>query len=116
MGELERTADRVVVIDRGRLVADLTTAELSARADRPVLVRTDRPAELAAALAAAGGRVEPGPAPGELAVRALDAAAVGTVAAGAGVAVHGLEAPPVSLEDAYLALTGSSASGAGAVR
>ena len=58
MSELQDTADHLVVVGRGRVVADTSVADLLAAAsgDR-VMLRTVRPAEAAAALARAGGSV-----------------------------------------------------------
>jgi ABC-2 type transport system ATP-binding protein len=72
-----------------------------------VLVRSPRAAELAALIKARGGTVTPQD-DGALAVAGLDAAAVGDLAAGHGIALHALIPRQSSLEDAYLALTGES--------
>jgi ABC-2 type transport system ATP-binding protein len=85
-----------------------------------VLVRSPRAAELAALIAARGGTVTPEDGStgddGALAVTGLDAAAVGDLAAGHGVALHALIPRHSSLEDAYLALTGESTDYRGAPR
>jgi ABC-2 type transport system ATP-binding protein len=60
MSEMALTADRLVVIGRGRLVADVTTAELTASRRPSVRVRTPDPQRLAAALPP--GSVTPDPA------------------------------------------------------
>ena len=60
MSEMAQTADRLIVIGRGRLIADTTTAQLiesSARKD--VLVRSPRAAELADLIKARGATVKP---------------------------------------------------------
>jgi ABC-2 type transport system ATP-binding protein len=120
MSEMAQTADRLIVIGRGRLLADTSTAALtSTRND--VLVRSPRAAELAALIAARGGTVTP---PddgttqddGALAVTGLDAAAIGDLAASAGITLHALIPRQSSLEDAYLALTGESTDYRGASR
>jgi ABC-2 type transport system ATP-binding protein len=104
MSEMQDTADHLVVLGRGRLLADLPMAELLG-ADAVVRVRTPEPAALAGALARAGAQVSPAP-DGALQVRGLDLPQVGDVAFAAGVRVHELSRAATSLEDAYYALTG----------
>jgi ABC-2 type transport system ATP-binding protein len=109
MSEMAQTADRLIVIGRGRLIADTTTARLiesSARND--VLVRSPRAAELAALMQARGATVKTQD-DGALAVTGLDAPAIGDLAAGHGIAVHALIPRSASLEDVYLDLTDHSA-------
>jgi ABC-2 type transport system ATP-binding protein len=103
MSEMAQTADHLVVIGRGRLLADVPTAELTS-ARRDVLLRSPRAAELAGLITAEGGVVTPQD-DGALVVTGLDAAAIGDLAAGHGIAVHALVPRQASLEDAYLELT-----------
>ena len=108
MSEMAQTADHLIVIGRGRLLADTPTVQLiesSARHD--VLVRSPRAGELAALLTARGATVATGD-DGSLAVTGLDAPAIGDLAAEHGLAVHALIPRSASLEDAYLDLTGES--------
>ncbi|MGD0243279.1 MAG: ATP-binding cassette domain-containing protein [Streptosporangiaceae bacterium] len=108
MSEMAQTADHLVIIGRGRLLADTSTQELidsSARHD--VLLRAPRSAELAPLIAARGGTVTPQP-DGALAVTGLDAAATGELAAAHGIALHALIPRQASLEDVYLDITGES--------
>ena len=104
MSEMEDTADHLVVLGRGRLLADVPMADLLG-AHAVVRVRTPHPAQLAGALQRVGAGVErePGDA---LPVSGLDPAAVGDVAFAAGVRVHELTRLTASLEEAYLELTG----------
>ncbi|MCP2167196.1 ABC transporter ATP-binding protein [Goodfellowiella coeruleoviolacea] len=104
MSEMELTADRLVIIGRGRLIADTTVSELTDRYRQGVLVRSPRATELAAVLTAHGGQVTP-EAPGEVSVTGLDAARIGDLAAASGIAVHGITTRTASLEEAYLRLT-----------
>jgi ABC-2 type transport system ATP-binding protein len=104
MSEMEDTADHLVVVGRGRLLADLPMHELLG-AHAVVRVRTPQAPLLAAALRRAGAGVE-FEADGALRVDGLDAAAVGDVAYAAGVRVHELTRVTASLEAAYLSLTG----------
>jgi ABC-2 type transport system ATP-binding protein len=108
MSEMAQTADRLIVIGRGRLIADTTTAELIESSTRKdVLVRSPRAAELAALMQARGATVKTQD-DGALAVTGLDASAIGDLAAGHGIAVHALIPRSASLEDVYLDLTDQS--------
>ena len=108
MSEMALTADHLIVIGRGRLLADTPTDSLtksSARAD--VLVRSPRARELAALLTARGAAVTVED-DGGLAVTGLDAPAIADRAAQHGIAVHELMPRHPSLEQAYLDLTATS--------
>jgi ABC-2 type transport system ATP-binding protein len=107
MSEMAQTADHLLIIGRGRLLADTSTAEFVSGARHDVLVRSPRAAELAGLLTA-GGAVVKTEDDGGLAVTGLDQAAVGDLAASRGIAVHELMARHASLEEAYLAITGAS--------
>jgi ABC-2 type transport system ATP-binding protein len=108
MSEIAQTADRLVVIGRGRLLADTTTARLIESSTRKdVLVRSPRAGELAELMTARGATVAKEE-DGGLAVTALDAPAIGDLAAEHGIAVHALIPRTASLEDVYLDLTGES--------
>jgi ABC-2 type transport system ATP-binding protein len=108
MSEMAQMADRLIVIGRGRLIADTTTAQLVESSTRKdVLVRSPRAAELAGLITARGATVNRED-DGGLAVTGLDAPAIGDLAAGHGIAVHALIPRTASLEDAYLDLTGES--------
>ena len=108
MSEMALTADHLIIIGRGRLLADLPTAEFieaSARGD--VLVRSPRPDDLARLLTAHGADIAP-EGDGGLAVRGLDAPAIAGLAAGQGLPVHELTPRHASLEQAYLDITEDS--------
>ena len=105
MSEMEDTADHLVVLGRGRLLADVPMDELLG-AHSAVRVRTPQGPVLAAALRQAGGRVEL-ELDGALRVEGLDLVAVGDVAFIADVRLHELSRVTASLEAAYLALTGN---------
>jgi ABC-2 type transport system ATP-binding protein len=107
MSEMALTADHLIIIGRGRLLADTPTERLtesSARTD--VFVRSPRASELAALLAANGAGVTAED--GGLAVASLDPPAIADLAAEHGIAVHELMPRQPSLEQAYLDLTGAS--------
>jgi ABC-2 type transport system ATP-binding protein len=116
MSEMAQTADHLVIIGRGRLIADVPTQELiESSARRDVLVRSPRAAELAELIAQRGGTVTRQD-DGALVVTGLDAAAIGDLAAGDGIAVHALVPRQASLEDAYLDLTRESTDYRGRLR
>ncbi len=108
MSEMAITARRLVIIARGRLVADTTVEDLAAQHAQGVVVQSARDAELAAALATAGGRTAPQPG-GGLLVTDLEAAAVGVIAAERGIPLIELRSRHASLEEAYLGLTADGA-------
>jgi ABC-2 type transport system ATP-binding protein len=101
LAEVAQTVDDVVVIHRGRLVDEGPVARLTAGGH--VVVRSPRPAELLAALEAAGLGVSANG--DELVVDADDPARVGDIAFAAGVPLHELTTRATSLEEAFLALT-----------
>ncbi|RCG28536.1 ATP-binding cassette domain-containing protein [Sphaerisporangium album] len=104
MSEMELTADRLIVIGRGRLIADTSVRELAERYGRGVLVRSPRAAELAAVLTGAGAEVTGDPG-GGLSVSGMEVARIGDLAVRHGMAVHEVTPRGASLEEAYLALT-----------
>lgn len=108
MSEMAQTADHVIVMGRGRVLADAPLPELVRSWTRnTVRVRTPRPADLAAAVG--GPDVEiVSSAPDLLDIVGLPAARIGDLAADRGIALHELTPTTGSLEDAYLALTGDS--------
>jgi ABC-2 type transport system ATP-binding protein len=105
MSEMAQTAEHLVVVGRGRLIADVSTTEFIADAGgESVRVRSPRSGELAALLAGAGVTVTSDE-QSVLDVRGLDPAAIGERAAGAGIALHELTVVRPSLEDAFMTLT-----------
>ena len=105
--EMEETADHVVVIGRGRLVADTGMAELTARAGGHVIVRSPDAAALAELLRGAGADVEPA-GDGALTVTHMPAPRIGDLAADRGVRLHELAPQRASLEQAFMELTRDS--------
>jgi ABC-2 type transport system ATP-binding protein len=109
MSEMAQTADHLIIIGRGRLLADTSTAEFVSGTRQDVLVRSPRAGELADLLTASGAVVRPEDDDGGgLAVTGMDAGAVGDLAVMHGIAVHQLVTRHASLEEAYLDLTGTS--------
>jgi ABC-2 type transport system ATP-binding protein len=109
MAEMEETADHVLVIGNGRLVADTTLAELTRRhGGGTVRVVSPRPDRLTSVLVRHGGQVRSAP-DGALEVSGLTAAAVGDAAAAAGIPLHELTPLRGSLEEAFLELVEAAA-------
>lgn len=109
ISEVALTADRVVVIGQGKLIAETSVAELSERtAGRRVLVRSPDPGSLAGALDAAGARVEHADG-GSLLVEGMTTQAIADLAAAHRIAVHELTPQTASLEETYMELTRASA-------
>src|SRR5271157_2494432 len=91
MSEMQNTADRLIVIGRGQLLADCTMDEFIARASgQTVRVATPQADQLAKAVAEAGGTVIPGSGGDTLTVSGLIAAQVGDIAFEHGVRLHEL--------------------------
>jgi ABC-2 type transport system ATP-binding protein len=108
MSEMALTATRLVVVGRGRLIADTTVEEFTAQAgDRSVTVRTPQPAELRDVLLGPGVSVTT-ETPGLLIVEGLTAEQIGTVAWQAHLPVFELTANEASLEEAFMQLTEDS--------
>jgi ABC-2 type transport system ATP-binding protein len=108
MSEMALTAEHLIVIGRGRLIADCSTEEFIARSSqRAVLVRTPQPDRLTEVVTAAGGAVQPG-GDGALTVTRLDAPRIGELAAGAQIVLHELTPQLASLEEAFMELTADS--------
>jgi ABC-2 type transport system ATP-binding protein len=105
MGELQDTADHLVVVGRGRVIADASVAELIAAAsgDR-VSVRTTAPAQAMAVLSSAGAEVA-ATGPGTLIISGLAAERVVVLLSGGAVPFSEVSAHRASLEEAYMALT-----------
>jgi ABC-2 type transport system ATP-binding protein len=105
MSEMALTADHLIVVGRGRLVADESISSLVARSSRhTVLVRTPQTERLRIVLSEAGGLVRDS-GDGGLEITGLDAAHIGGLALAHGVAVHELTPRRASLEEAYMELT-----------
>ncbi len=107
MSEMAQTADHLIVIGRGSLIADCSTQEFIERSsERSVLVRTPD-ARLSDLITANGGEVKPEP-DGALGVTGLEAPRIGELAAGAGIVLHELTPRLASLEEAFMELTADS--------
>jgi ABC-2 type transport system ATP-binding protein len=108
MSEMENTADHLIVIGKGKLIADCTMAEFIARSSgSSVRVRTPSPDQLVLAIAAEGGRAT-ADTDGTLLVQGMAADKVGDIAFEKGVRLHELTTTRASLEEAYMAVTADS--------
>jgi len=115
MSEMALTADEVVVIGRGRFLAQQPVAELTARSGaRLVRVRSPQLDRLRAALDSRGARTDLRD--GALTVRGMDRDAIGDLAASLPVTLHELAAETASLEEAFMELTEQSIEYQGADR
>ena len=105
ISEMSLTADRLIVIGRGRLIAETSVADFVARGG-PGTVKLVTPdeARFTAALTASGATVAAG-AGGSLTVEGLTAPHIGDVAAREGLRIHELTPLAASLEDAFMELT-----------
>jgi ABC-2 type transport system ATP-binding protein len=107
MSEMENTADHLIVIGRGRLIADCSVAEFIERNSvQAVRVRTPQPDALVAAIRRAGGRV--GTAGEAIVIHGLAADKVGDLAHENGIRLHELAVAQASLEEAYMEQTAAS--------
>jgi ABC-2 type transport system ATP-binding protein len=106
MSEMSLMADQLIVVGRGKLIADTTVQSFIRQASSDtVRVQTPDPKRLSAALAADGVTVVSGKEPEVLEVKGLRAAQIGDIAAAHGIALHELTPEQASLEDAFMRLT-----------
>jgi ABC-2 type transport system ATP-binding protein len=109
MSEMALTADHLVVIGRGRLIADQPVASfVGSSSNQSVRVKTPRPADLRRALEDAGARLDDDGPDGAFTVVGMGAPAIGDIAADLGIALHELAPQSASLEDAFMELTRDS--------
>ncbi len=113
MNEMAVTADHLIVIGKGKLIADCSTQEFIERSsEKSVLVRSPEVARLADLIAAEGGkptaRESADGQAGTLSVTGLDAARIGEIAAAQRIVLHELTPQLASLEEAYMELTADS--------
>jgi ABC-2 type transport system ATP-binding protein len=106
MSEMALTADHLIVIGRGKLIAATSVEDFVARSsDNYVLVRTEQPDRLLPLLDAASSIDRED---GALHVSGLDCRAIGDIAAAHGIAIHELSPQMASLEEAFMELTHDS--------
>jgi ABC-2 type transport system ATP-binding protein len=109
MSEIALTAEHLVIVGRGRLIADTTVDEVvrQASADGAVRVRTPQAGDLRDALAGDGVRLTSTD-EDVVEVRGLPSERIGELAARDGIVLHELTPLRASLEDAYMHLTGDA--------
>ena len=105
MSEMSQTADHLIVLGRGRIIADAPIQQFLDSEEQRVLVRSEQAAELTTALAATGVSIQQVDAE-TLHVTGLEPTVIGRRALAAGVALHELTPQRISLEDQYMKLTG----------
>jgi len=121
MSEMAVTADHLIVIGRGQLIAESSTQEFIQRSsERSVLVRTPQADRLTALIAGAGGAVTPeaAAAPGNgggadtttpgMIVTGLEAPRIGELAASESIVLYELTPRLASLEEAFMEMTADS--------
>ncbi|MGW1224913.1 ATP-binding cassette domain-containing protein [Streptomyces sp. NPDC001478] len=109
MSETALTADHLVIIGRGRLLADTTVTDFVATAGgSAVKVVTPKAAALAELLRAPGIEISGAPGRNEIEVRGTDAAHIGRLAAAHGLPLYELTPRTASLEQAFMDLTHAS--------
>jgi ABC-2 type transport system ATP-binding protein len=105
MSEMALTADHLLVIAQGRIIADAGVEEfINQNAASSVHVRAVQQTDLADALTLHGGAVECSP-DGSLLVTGLDCLAIGGIAHDHDITLFELKASQASLEDAFFELT-----------
>jgi len=108
MSEMENTADHLIVVGKGKLIADCTMKDFIARSSgSAVRVRTPAPDELVMAIAAEGGNATAGT-DGTLTVQGMPVEKVGDIAFEKGIRLHELTTIRASLEEAFMELTADS--------
>jgi ABC-2 type transport system ATP-binding protein len=108
MSEMENTADHLIVIGRGRLIAQSSVAEfIAANSQQSVRVSTPDRSVFTAVVAAAGATIRDD-SDGKLVVLGLSPAQVGDLAYEHGIRLHELAPAHASLEQAFMELTASS--------
>jgi ABC-2 type transport system ATP-binding protein len=106
MSEMALTADQLVIVGRGRLLADVSMAEMTASATPSVRLRTPQPEEVVRLLRNPEVTVQQ-IGPDVLSVTGRSSDEIGRITLDHGVLLQELTPVHASLEDAYLALTGS---------
>jgi ABC-2 type transport system ATP-binding protein len=113
MNEMAVTADHLIVIGKGKLIADSPTQEFIERSsERSVLVRSPQVDRLGELITAEGGVVKQetnGAQAAGLSVTGMEAPRIGELAAAGGIVLYELTPRLASLEEAFMELTADSA-------
>jgi ABC-2 type transport system ATP-binding protein len=108
MAEMENTADHLIVIGRGKLIADCSMAEfIAGSSGAAVRVRTPMAGDLIKAVTVRGATTAVDD-DGAIEVQGMTAAAIGDIAFEQGIRLHELATVRASLEEAFMELTASS--------
>ncbi|MGW0657486.1 ATP-binding cassette domain-containing protein [Streptodolium elevatio] len=106
MSEMEVTADHLIVIGQGRLIADTSMRDfIEHNSQAYTVVKSPQADKLVKLLTAKGGQVTPEGTEGALRVTGPAPAAIGDMAAEHGIALHELSPRFASLEEVYMRLT-----------
>lgn len=109
MSEMALVADRLIILERGRKLADTTLAQLMAdHAERHVIARVDDDTQrhaLVTVLRQSSRHIEVEQAGPELTIRNADADAIGRYASQTGITLSQLTSQSTSLEDVFMAMT-----------
>jgi ABC-2 type transport system ATP-binding protein len=109
MSEMENTADHLIVIGRGRIIADCTVREFIEKNSRQIVrARTPQGSELAELVARQGGNPVPDDTGDGLLITDLSLDRVGDLAFDNGIRLHELSVLQASLEQAFMELTKDS--------
>jgi len=105
MSEMALTADQVVIIGKGKLIAEMPVTELTSGSSMSyVRVRSPKLAALKAAIEAKGATAT-SETDGSLSVRGMSTVDIGELASSLGVVLHELSPQEASLEEAFMELT-----------
>jgi ABC-2 type transport system ATP-binding protein len=105
MSEMALTADHLIVIGRGKMIADTSVADFVARASKDlVVVRTPQIGAMSELLSGLGASIADGE-DGGLEVGGLTAEQIGEAAAANGLVLHELTRHQASLEEAFMDIT-----------
>jgi ABC-2 type transport system ATP-binding protein len=106
MSEMALTADHLIVIGRGKMIADTSVDEFVARASKNIaLVRSPDLDRLQPLLVGEGATAFEPRERGAAEVHGLSAGAIGDLAAANGIAIHELTPQHASLEEAFMNIT-----------
>lgn len=109
MSEMSQTADHVIVLGRGRVVADAPIADFLSSGVTRITVRSPEAAQLASLVLESGEGIDLTPLDrgdgAGFTATGIDAHRIGEIAAVSGIVLHELTPVGTSLEDAYLSLT-----------
>jgi ABC-2 type transport system ATP-binding protein len=105
MSEMALMADHVIVIGRGKLIADTSVDEFVRMASGSAVRVRSPQADALSELVAGDGVIVASPQPGMLEIRGSTAEQIGETAAAHGIVLHELAAVQASLEDAFMELT-----------